>query len=438
VSLTRNLVEQIQAKSISTADRKQTALLILDAVASCYAGASTEVGSLFKQWADSDSPGRHHRVLLAGALTHITETDDLHRESVTHPGCAVIPVALALGAEKSSSNADVLDAVTRGFEAVCRVGMSVGPQHYKVWHNTATCGPFGAAMAAAELLDLSVEQCVWALGNAGTQSSGLWEFLEDGAMSKHLHAGRAAQSGLMAAELAAVNISGATKILEGEKGFYSALCSDPDPSRLVLDNEDSWQTHKTSIKPWPSCRHTHPAIDAAIELSKTLQGQQISDVNVESYQAALDLCDRGSPTNEYQAKFSLQHCVACALQHGEVTLDSFGSKQRSELSEQTTAVNVQVTDPFKSNYPDAWGARVTVKTAEGAVIHAERRHCKGDPELPLDAAAMQEKAVRLMQSAGMAEVECLNVCSSVLAMSDNPEASFQSTSTSLAGLSVFG
>jgi len=437
VSLTRSLAEQIRAKSISPVDRKQTALLILDAIASCYAGASTEVGSLFKQWAGSDSQSRHHRVLLAGALTHITETDDLHRESVTHPGCAVIPVALALGAENSCSNAEVLDAVTRGFEAICRVGMSVGPQHYKVWHNTATCGPFGGAMAAAELLDLSLEQCVWALGNAGTQSSGLWEFLEDGAMSKHLHAGRAAQSGLMAAELASVNISGATKILEGEKGFYSALCSDPDPSRLALNNEDPWQTHRTSIKPWPSCRHTHPAIDAAIELSNSLEGREVADVSVESYQAALDLCDRVSPANEYQAKFSLQHCVASALQHGEVTLNSFGPNQRSALAEKTTAVSVHATDPFKSNYPDAWGARVTVKTSDGTALHAERTHCKGDPELPLDAAAMQDKAVRLMLSAGLAEAECLDICNAVLAMPDNPEASFQNTSSNLTGLIVF-
>ena len=437
MSLTRNLAEQIRAKSISPDDRNQTALLILDAVASCYAGASTDVGALFQQWVAGDSQSRHHRVLLAGALTHITETDDLHRESVTHPGCAVIPVALALGAEKSCSNAQVLDAVTKGFEAVCRIGMSVGPQHYKVWHNTATCGPFGAAMAAAEVLDLSLEQCVWALGNAGTQSSGLWEFLDDGAMSKHLHAGRAAQSGLMAAELASVNISGASKILEGEKGFYRALCADPDPKRLVLNDGDQWQTHKTSIKPWPSCRHTHPAIDAALELSETIDGRSIADVTVETYQAALDLCDRVSPANEYQAKFSLQHCVASALEFKEVTLDSFGEMQRSNLSEKTAKVNARVADPFKSNYPDAWGAKVSVKTADGTELHAERTHCKGDPELPLDAIAMQDKAMRLMRSSGLAEAECLSICNSVLVMARHPEQSFQDTANSLSGLSVF-
>jgi len=437
VSLTHKLVEQIRAKAISPEDRNQTALLILDAIASCYAGASTETGSLFKQWASGDSPSRHHRVLLAGALTHITETDDLHRESVTHPGCAVIPVALALGLDKACSNRDVLDAVIRGFEAVCRVGMSVGPQHYKIWHNTATCGPYGSAMAAGELLGLSEEQCVWALGNAGSQSSGLWEFLDDGAMSKHLHAGRAAQAGLLAAELASLNISGASKILEGEKGFYRALCPDPDPTLLVLNHDDPWQIHKTSIKPWPSCRHTHPAIDAALELSETVDASLLTDVRVETYQAALDLCDRASPANEYQAKFSLQHCVASALAHKAVTLGSFGSNQRAELADKTAAINVHAADPFKSSYPDAWGARVTVKTSEGAEYHCERTHCKGDPELPLDVTAMRDKAVRLMLSTGLAEAACLNICNAVLAMPVNPEASFQETSSHLAGLSVF-
>ena len=94
--------------------------------------------------------------------------------------------------------------------------MAVGSDHYKVWHNTETCGPFGSAMTAATLLDLTDKQTMFALGNAGTQSAGLWEFLATGAMSKHLHAGRAAEAGLLAAELAALNFSGPPAILEGK------------------------------------------------------------------------------------------------------------------------------------------------------------------------------------------------------------------------------
>ena len=267
MSLTRNLVRQIREKPITASDREIAALLVLDAMASAHAGASTAIGNKFKLWGERHARSLSEEVFQNACLTHITETDDLHRESVTHPGCVVVPVVLALAAQRPISSQQFLDAVIRGFEAVCRVGMSVGPKHYKVWHNTATCGPFGSAMAAAELLQLSEDEAVWALGNAGTQSSGLWEFLHDGAMSKHVHAGRGAQAGVVAAELAACGISGAEHILEGEKGFYRGLCEDPDPSQVVIKADSPWQVHRTSIKPWPSCRHTHPAIDAALELS---------------------------------------------------------------------------------------------------------------------------------------------------------------------------
>ena len=95
------------------------------------------------------------QALIAGSLTHILETDDLHRASVTHPDCVVVPAVFALAARESSNGREMLLAILQGFEAMCRIGMAVGPAHYRIWHNTATCGPFGSAMAAASLLKLS-------------------------------------------------------------------------------------------------------------------------------------------------------------------------------------------------------------------------------------------------------------------------------------------
>ncbi len=111
-----------------------------------------------------------------------------------------------------------------------------------------------------------------ALGNAGTQSSGLWQFIETGAMSKHLHAGRAAEAGVTAAELAALGFTGPPAILEGAKGLFAGACPDADPDAVTRDPNAPWQLRATSIKPWPCCRHTHPAIDAAIELHGRLGG----------------------------------------------------------------------------------------------------------------------------------------------------------------------
>jgi 2-methylcitrate dehydratase PrpD len=213
MSLTQDLIKLIQNKPVQPSDLESAAMFTLDAIASAYAGSTTPVGQVLKRWAGSSDLDFKRRVLLMGALTHITETDDLHRASVTHPGCVVVPAALALGEKLNSTPQQILTAILHGFEAMCRIGSAVGPAHYKIWHNTATCGPFGSAMAAATLLDLDEDQTMHALGNAGTQSCGFWQFMDTGAMSKHLHAGRASESGLLAAELAQHGFSGPPEIL---------------------------------------------------------------------------------------------------------------------------------------------------------------------------------------------------------------------------------
>ena len=323
MSLTQSLIKLICQKPVNQTDLEAAALFTLDAVATAYAGRATPVGQVLKQWASSTDFDLKRQALLMGALTHITETDDLHRASVTHPGCVVVPAALSLGEKQKSSPREILIAILHGFEAMCRIGSAVGPTHYKIWHNTATCGPFGSAMAAASLLGLSDEQTLHALGNAGTQSSGFWQFMETGAMSKHLHAGRASESGLLAAELAAHGFTGSPEILEGAKGMFAGMCIDPIPENILKDADGPWQLPLTSIKPWPSCRHTHPTIDCALELHGKLNGETVNNIEIDTYQAALDVCNRPEPENEYQAKFSLYHCVAIALLDGAVTLNSF-------------------------------------------------------------------------------------------------------------------
>jgi 2-methylcitrate dehydratase PrpD len=421
VSLTKDLIQLIRDKPISEDDLACAALFTLDALATAYAGRVTPVGKKLIAWAQSVDMDNKRQAFLMAALTHITETDDLHRASVTHPGCVVVPVALSLG-EKTAASADkILRATLHGFEAMCRIGAAVGPTHYKVWHNTATCGPYGSAMAAATLLDLDPQQTVNALGNAGTQSSGFWQFMQTGAMSKHLHAGRAAESGLLAAELAAHGFTGSPDILEGEKGMFAGMCPDPIPQAILAAPDDPWQLPLTSIKPWPSCRHTHPAIDCALELHDKLNGVEIKSVDVDTYQAALDVCDRPEPENEYQAKFSLYHCVSIALQNGAVNLDSFTEQARNQTSDLCKLTTLHVVDPFASRYPISWGSGVRVTTQNGEVVTAERKDCKGDPELALDESEMRIKAINLMQFGGLSATASEAKCNEVLGLPGSTE-----------------
>ena len=416
MSLTQELIELIRNKPVSDRDLQHAALFSLDAIACAYAGSRTGVGGVLRSWASSSDMDSKRKALLMGALTHITETDDLHRASVTHPGCVVVPAVLALGAKLGADAPRMLHAILHGFEAMCRVGAAVGPAHYRVWHNTATCGPFGSAMAAASLLELSADQAVNALGNAGTQSSGFWQFMETGAMSKHLHAGRACESGMLAAELAAHGFSGSPEILEGRKGFFTAMCNDPEPVRILEEPESAWQLCLTSIKPWPSCRHTHPIIDCALEIHQMLDGDRVKEIEIRTYQAALDVCDYPMPETEYQAKFSLYHTAAIAVLDGEVGLNSFddAARQRSEQLRRQTSVTIA--DPYASNYPASWGAEVTALTESGASLRISRKDCKGDPELALDNDEMRVKAMGLLQYGGLDESQARQLCKQVLAM----------------------
>jgi 2-methylcitrate dehydratase PrpD len=395
MSLTRQLAQLIAAKPISQADREAAALFTLDLIANALAGRNSEPGRLILRWARAQGDDAGRRAFVIGALSHILETDDLHRASVVHPGCVVIPAALALGHDLGVQGHRFLASVLWGFEATCRVGMAVGPAHYRIWHNTATCGPFGSAMASAALLGLSVDQTVDALGNAGTQSAGLWQFLDTGAMSKHLHAGRGAEAGLVAAQLAKEGFTGPPAILEGEKGFFRATCPDADPAAVVRDPSAPWQLLVSSIKPWPSCRHTHPAIDAALDLRGLIDAEAIERVDVDTYAAAINVCDRVAPRSVYEAKFSLQHCVAAALSRN-VDFDAFEGSARTSLAKLASKVKLTRSDIYDRAYPRAWGSAVSVTLRDGKVLRREREHAKGDPEAALSREEMIAKARMLL------------------------------------------
>lgn len=406
-TLTEGLVSLIRGKPVGQGDLDAMALFALDGIANMLAGRRTMPGEKLLAFLKGREGDAGRRALVMGGLTHILEVDDLHKASVVHPACVTIPAAIALAAETGPSGRDFLTAVLYGFEACTRVGMSVGEAHYKVWHNTATCGTFGGAMTAATLLGLSDAECVHALGNAGTQSAGLWEFLNTGAMSKHLHAGRAAEAGIVSAQLAQLGFTGPPAILEGPQGLYAGACPDPDPDAVLRDPDAPWQVHLTSIKPWPSCRHTHPVTDAALELSGRVSAADVDSVEVATYQAAIDVCDRPVPESEYEAKFSLQHCVAIALLDGRCVFASFDPAARERAAALRTRIGVRAGEGYSNAYPKDWGGEVTVTLKDGGEVTAARTACKGDPELALDRGEMIAKARDLLSYAAVNDAEAI-------------------------------
>lgn len=400
-TLTQGLIRLIREKPVAASDLEKTALFTLDAIANMIAGRNTEPGRKLLEWGRERLGDSGRRAFVMGGLTHILEVDDIHRASVVHTGAVTVPAVFALAADKKVPGEMVLRAVLYGFESACRVGMAVGPAHYRIWHNTATCGPYGSGMAAATVLALDDDQAMHALGNAGTQSGGVWEFLRTGAMSKHLHAGRAAEAGVVAAELAQLGFTGPPAILEGPTGFFAAACPDADPDAILRDADAPWQVHLTSIKPWPSCRHTHPVIDASLALAGKVDPAAVAAIDVATYAAALDVCDRPVADSDYEAKFSLQHCAAAALQRGKMDFAAFGAEARARAAPLAAKVRVSAAEPFAAAYPGAWGAGVTVELVDGTRVESVKPQCKGDPEAALTADEMVDKARDLMRYAGV-------------------------------------
>jgi hypothetical protein len=201
-------------------------------------------------------------LLRAALLGSVLEMDDVHRSALLHPGPVVWPAALSALRETAGTASDLLDAGVRGYEAVITVGATFDAHHYARWHNSSTAGGFGAAAAAASVFGLDAERTAWTLGNIGSLSGGLWRMRHEPVMTKALHVAHAASAGLWTARLARHGFTGPAAILEGEQGLYFAMTEAPRPMTLGA----GWQIDAVSFKPWAACRHTHAAIDAALEL----------------------------------------------------------------------------------------------------------------------------------------------------------------------------
>src|SRR5688572_31481265 len=263
-----------------------------------------------------------------GVASHILELDDIHKGSTVHGAAPIIPAALAVAERERASGAAFLTAVTVGYETAFRIGEAVNPSHYRFWHPTGTVATFGAAAAAGLLVGLTPAQMVHALGTAGTQAAGLWQFNADGAMSKHLHPGKAAMNGVMSADLARAGFTGASRILGGERGFFRAMCEVADSSRITAGLPAIGKIRENGYKLHACCGHTHSAIDLAIAL-RTRAGLSDGDaaavesIEIDTYGPGHEIVRESRPRTPYQAKFSLAYCVAVALLEGRAGLEQF-------------------------------------------------------------------------------------------------------------------
>ena len=347
--------------------------------------------------------------LANAAASHVAEQDDVHNGSVFHPAAVVFPPALAVAQSLGASGVELMAACVAGYEVGIRVGEFLGRSHYRIFHTTATAGTLAAAAAVGRLLKLTPEQMQHAFGSAGTQSAGLWEFLRTGADSKQLHTAHAASVGLTAAFLAQDGFTGAQDIFTGPQGLAAGMSTDADPARLSDGLGTRWATAETSFKWHASCRHTHPAADALLQVMQDhdLIPADLAQVTCHVHQGAIDVLGPVvRPSTVHQSKFSMGTVLALAARHGHAGLTEF---DRDYLAQETVElrdkVSMELDAEVDAAYPRRWIGKVSVQTTDGRLLKGRVDEPKGDPGNTLSREEITAKALRLIAYGGHVPAE---------------------------------
>jgi 2-methylcitrate dehydratase PrpD len=332
--------------------------------------------------------------LINASASHTAELDDIYRDGLYHPGSPTVGAALAAAERLGASGADLLRAVAVGYEIGDRIAAAMQPAHYTYWHTTGTVGTIGAAAASAEVLGLDADQFAHALATATTMAAGLQQAFRSDAMSKPLHAGHAAEAGLLAAMTAAHGFTGALDVLDGESGFGAAMSRDVDWVAAVEQLGRPWAVTQATVKNHSCCGHTFAAVDAALALrSQGLLPDDIAEIRIATYGTATKVAGNPDPRTAFEAKFSTSYCVAAALALGSVRLRAFEDERLGDpvlrgLMDRTT---LDVDPDYDAGFPQQRAARVLVVDRSGKQHQHVRMTRKGDPDDPLTDAELREK-----------------------------------------------
>jgi 2-methylcitrate dehydratase PrpD len=327
--------------------------------------------------------------LMNGITSHVFDFDDTHLPTIIHPSGPVASAIFALAEYKPVSGADLLNAFILGVEAECRIGNAVYPNHYDVgWHITGTAGVFGAAAASGKLLGLNEQQMTWALGIAGTQSSGFREMF--GTHCKSFHPGRAAQNGLASALLAEKNFTSSNQVIEAKRGFANVMSTKQDYSRITEELGKTFEVTLNSYKPFACGIVIHPAIDGCVQLKKEygLSGAEVEKVELTVAPLVLELTGKRTPQVGLEGKFSVFHSCAVALLFGAA-----GEKEYSDAMVRDPKVialrdRVDATIDKKLRDDEVY-VRIALK--DGRRIEKYIEHAIGSREVPMTNEQLEAK-----------------------------------------------
>lgn len=344
--------------------------------------------------------------MVNATSAHGVELDDTDNSASLHPGNVVIPAALAVAQAVRADGARVSAAIVAGYDAMIRIGRAAGPrrQYERGFHPTATCGVFGAAVAAGSLLGLDPARLTGALGIAGSFAAGSLEYIDSGAWTKRLQVGGAVQAGVLAAMLAARGYQGPRTILEGRFGFLHGYAGSAAVPELTRGLDQPFAIMGVSVKAFACCRYCQAPVDGLLQL---IGREGIAPETVESIDVGLVSAGHPivaeprehklNPRNSVDAQFSLPYSMAVALARGSAGLKDFDAASIAdpEVRRLMPLTTVHQEDELDAMYPRSWPARVRVELAGGSRAEILLTDCAGDPSRPLTWEQLRAKFLEL-------------------------------------------
>jgi len=397
-------------KSLPTCVTHDFKRALLDYMSCIISGSKEPIVSALASCLDSDKKSSspsfdiYNNAFINGVRAHAIDFDDGYTQGSCHPGAVIFPAVFSIAKKYNSSTDEIIKAVVLGYDVMLRIAATVHPTSAKYgFHNTSIAGIFGAAAAAASIIGLDPKKMRNALGLAASFSGGILEFLEEGADSKRLHAGKAARDGVLCAEMAARGISGPNHFLEGNFGFFNAFTRNEIRSNFIIDSiGQKFLISDVYFKLYPCCRHYHAAIDAALDLKSEVNFQinEIKSIEIGLYEIAVKGHDQKIIKNLLEAQMSAPCAISLALLDNEVSNTSFSTSSLDRLDfQRTIEKTTTVIDPLcESIYPAVRSGVVTLTLTNGTQLQKRIDNPKGESSNPLSDTDLEKKFINNSKS----------------------------------------
>ncbi|MBR1120112.1 MmgE/PrpD family protein [Bradyrhizobium lablabi] len=405
ISVAETLAQKIvalQGGSPPAATARKCEDLLIDVVGLCVTARNEDYINSALAGSDDDGPCTaigHPRALTAagaafvnGTAAHGEDFDDTFEGGPVHAGAVVVPAVLAACERHNPDGRMALIGIAVGAEVLCRLSLVVPKAVHKAgFHPTAIFGAMGAAAGVGAALGLNARQIVDALGVAGSMAGGIIEYLAEGAWTKRLHAGWAAQSGIRAALLARGGFVGPRTVFEGVHGLFHGFAhtTNGDYDALIGDFGTRWVTDTLAFKPYPCGTIAQPYIDCARRLAaRGIKAEDIAEIVCEVAEGTVHrlwepLADKQRPPNGYAAKFAVPYLLAAGFVQGGVGLAAFSKGAIADPGVLALAAKVKyVIDP-QNSYPNNYTGHIRAKLKDGSVTEERQPYLRGGAQEPL-------------------------------------------------------